>query len=55
MFHLTPNEKKKADIWANAIFGCDYDDLEDDRQIMLVYTIKEKDPFFRPYYHPEEE
>ena len=32
--------------YANAIFGCDWDNLDDKEQTMLIYHVREREPEF---------
>ena len=36
--------------YAQAIYGCQWDDLEDKEQTMLIYYVREHEPGFENHY-----
>ena len=47
---MNNNDIKILEKYAHAIFGCDWDDLDDKEQLMLIYHIRECEPEFENHF-----
>lgn len=44
---FTQKEMELLNRYANVIFGCSFDDLSDNEQIMLIAHVRDREPDFQ--------
>ena len=47
---MSKNDMKLLEKYAQAIFGCDWNDLSDDEQRMLKAHVREREPEFENHF-----